>query len=172
MRITVGFLALALSAALAGTSAAQSPSVPTPATPGPNPGAAATDAITAPSRPPAEVAPPAGSASPPPTTPAEPAPSMTRPPAEGRTPPSQVQYSPPPVVEPAAAQPQGALTPGEIRELLDASAATAKATREAVDYSRVVPDILTQILTKLDKIEDKLGRMQDEIQMRPPPRRR
>ena len=52
------------------------------------------------------------------------------------------------------------LTP-EIRELLDAAKATAKASRENVDYSRVVPDILFQILAKLDKIENKLDKIEN-----------
>ena len=52
-----------------------------------------------------------------------------------------------------------AVTRSEIRELIDAAQATAKASRENVDYTRVVPDLLYQILTKLDKIEDKLDRV-------------
>jgi hypothetical protein len=55
------------------------------------------------------------------------------------------------------------LSAGEIRELLDAAKATAKATRENVDYARVVPDILFQILTKLDKLEDKLDKIETEM---------
>ena len=55
------------------------------------------------------------------------------------------------------------LSSAEIRELLDAAKATAKATRENVDYARVVPDILFQILTKLDKIEGKLDKVENEI---------
>jgi len=51
----------------------------------------------------------------------------------------------------------------EIRELLDAAKATAKATRENVDYARTVPDILFQILTKLDKIEDKLDKVENAV---------
>ena len=61
-------------------------------------------------------------------------------------------------------RPAGGLTAAEIRELLASSAATAKATREAVDYSRVMPDLLTQILAKLDKIEDKLGKLEADIE--------
>jgi hypothetical protein len=53
------------------------------------------------------------------------------------------------------------LTAEDVRALIEASQATAKASREAVDYGRVVPDILTQILAKLDKIEDKLARIED-----------
>jgi hypothetical protein len=46
-----------------------------------------------------------------------------------------------------------------VRELIEAARATAKASRENVDYARVVPDLLYQILAKLDKIEDKLDRV-------------
>ena len=53
------------------------------------------------------------------------------------------------------------LTADDVRALIEASQATAKATREGVDYGRVVPDILTQVLAKLDKIEDKLARIED-----------
>ena len=63
-------------------------------------------------------------------------------------------------------------TPSETRALLDAASATAKATRELVDYTRVVPDILTQILTKLDKIEDKLDKIDTALKAPTPPRRR
>ena len=56
-----------------------------------------------------------------------------------------------------------AMTRSEIRELLDAAKATAKATRENVDYARVVPDILFQILTKLDKLENKLDKIENAI---------
>jgi len=59
--------------------------------------------------------------------------------------------------------PTGAVSPAEIRELLDAAKATAKASRENVDYSRVVPDILFQILAKLDKIETKLDKMENAL---------
>lgn len=62
-------------------------------------------------------------------------------------------------------------TAAEMRELIDASRATARATRELVDYNRVMPDLLTQILTKLDKIEDKLGKVEDAIRAAPPRRR-
>jgi hypothetical protein len=44
--------------------------------------------------------------------------------------------------------------------LLEAARETAKATREGVDYGRVVPDLLVQLLTKLDKIENKLDRIE------------
>lgn len=76
---------------------------------------------------------------------------------------AQVQYSPPPAIPPVAAQPQGPLAPAEIRELLDAAQATAKATRESVDYGRVVPDILQQVLTKLDKLENKLDKIENAV---------
>ena len=52
---------------------------------------------------------------------------------------------------------------GDMRELVDAARATAKATREAVDYARVTPDLLTQILAKLDKLEDKLDRIDGAV---------
>ena len=51
----------------------------------------------------------------------------------------------------------------DFRELLDAVRATAKATREGVEHSRVVPDILTQILAKLDKIENKLDKVENAV---------
>jgi hypothetical protein len=56
-----------------------------------------------------------------------------------------------------------ALSSAEMRELLDAANATAKAARENVDYARVVPDLLFQILTKLDKIEGKLDKVENAI---------
>jgi hypothetical protein len=56
-----------------------------------------------------------------------------------------------------------ALSVAETREWLEAAKATAKATRENADYARVVPDILFQILTKLDKLEDKLDKVETEI---------
>jgi hypothetical protein len=62
---------------------------------------------------------------------------------------------------PSPATESVAATRAELRELIDAAKATAKATRENVDYARVVPDILFQILTKLDKIEDKLDTIEN-----------
>ena len=50
-----------------------------------------------------------------------------------------------------------------MRELLDAAQATAKATRENLDYARVTPDLLYQILSKLDKIETKLDKIEDAV---------
>jgi phage tail sheath gpL-like len=55
------------------------------------------------------------------------------------------------------------LSTGEIRELLEAAKATAKAARENVDYNRVVPDLLFQMLTKLDKLEDKLDKVENAV---------
>jgi hypothetical protein len=126
-----------------------SPNLPTPATPGPNPGAAATDAITNPVRP-TETAPSGGAGA----TPGDASPG-TRVPA---APPLVVQPAPP-----AQPGPSGAMSPGDMRELLDAARATAKATRESVDYGRVVPDILQQILAKLDKLENKLDKVENAI---------
>ena len=69
---------------------------------------------------------------------------------------AEAQTAPTPA--PADAAP---VTRAEIRELIDAAKATAKASRENVDYARVVPDILFQILTKLDKLEDKLDKIEN-----------
>jgi hypothetical protein len=74
------------------------------------------------------------------------------------------------LVSPALAQTGAALPEADLRELVEAAKATAKATREGVDQARVTPDILTQILVKLDKIEDKLVRVEDAIR-RDAPRR-
>ena len=63
-----------------------------------------------------------------------------------------------------------ALSAAEIRELLEAAKATAKATRENVDYVRVVPDMLFQILTKLDKIEDKIDKVETALKRDQPAR--
>ena len=51
----------------------------------------------------------------------------------------------------------------EMRELIEATLAVAKASRENVDHARVVPDLLYQILTKLDKIEDKLDKVETTL---------
>lgn len=70
-------------------------------------------------------------------------------------------------VAPALAQdnstPERPMSTAEIRELLDAAKATAKATRDNVDYVRVMPDMMYQILTKLDKLEDKLDKIENAI---------
>jgi hypothetical protein len=55
---------------------------------------------------------------------------------------------------PQAGAAQAGLGEADIRELLEAAKTSAKAARETVDYARVTPDILTQILAKLDKIEN------------------
>jgi hypothetical protein len=60
---------------------------------------------------------------------------------------------------PAPSPEAASVTRSEVRELIEAARATAKASRENVDYARVVPDLLYQILAKLDKIEDKLDRV-------------
>ena len=49
----------------------------------------------------------------------------------------------------------------EVRELVQAAKATAKAAREGADAASVVPDILTQVLAKLDKLENKLDKIED-----------
>ncbi len=67
----------------------------------------------------------------------------------------------------ALAQPGPAPSEAETRELLEAARATAKAARENVEYARVVPDILTQILAKLDKIEDKLDKVENAVKAGP-----
>ncbi len=63
----------------------------------------------------------------------------------------------------APAGPAAPLSDADTRELLDAAKATAKATRESVEYARVTPDILHQILAKLDKIEDKLDKVENAV---------
>jgi hypothetical protein len=56
-----------------------------------------------------------------------------------------------------------ALSEADLRELVEAAKATAAAVRENVDYARVTPDILTQILAKLDKIENKLDKVENAV---------
>ncbi|WP_201832326.1 hypothetical protein [Microvirga zambiensis] len=51
----------------------------------------------------------------------------------------------------------------EMRELIEATQAIAKASRENVDHARVVPDLLYQILAKLDKIETKLDKVETTL---------
>jgi hypothetical protein len=63
----------------------------------------------------------------------------------------------------AAVDPGRPLSTAEVRELLDAAKATAKAARENVDYNRVVPDLLFQMLTKLDKLENKLDKIENAL---------
>ena len=75
------------------------------------------------------------------------------------------------LMAPAQAQTAPTLSEAELRELIDAAKATAKATRESVDYARVTPDILTQILAKLDKIEDKLDKVENAIKRDNAPRK-
>jgi hypothetical protein len=67
------------------------------------------------------------------------------------------------LIGPAQAQTAPTLSDAELRELIEATKETAKATREGVGYARVTPDILTQILAKLDKIEDKLDKVESAI---------
>jgi hypothetical protein len=64
---------------------------------------------------------------------------------------------------PAQAQTTPPLANADMRELVEAARATAKATRESVEYARVTPDILTQILAKLDKLENKLDKVENAI---------
>ena len=64
---------------------------------------------------------------------------------------AQAQTSPPPP------------SSEETRELVEAAKATAKATRESLDYVRVTPDLLYQILAKLDKVEGKLDKIENAI---------
>ena len=70
----------------------------------------------------------------------------------------------------AAAPDAAPMSPADMRELVEASKATAKATRESLDYVRVTPDILTQILAKLDKIENKLDKIENAIKATAPRR--
>jgi hypothetical protein len=67
------------------------------------------------------------------------------------------------LASPALAQTEPGPSSAEMRELLEAAKATAKATRENVDYARVTPDLLYQILAKLDKIEDKLDKVENAV---------
>jgi hypothetical protein len=64
---------------------------------------------------------------------------------------------------PAAAQAASALSQANTRELIDATKATAKAMQESLDYARVTPDILHQILAKLDKLEGKLDKVENAV---------
>ncbi|MCB5176695.1 MULTISPECIES: hypothetical protein [Microvirga] len=64
---------------------------------------------------------------------------------------------------PAPAADAAPVSRAEIRELIEAAQATAKASRENVDYARVMPDLLYQILAKLDKIEDKLDKVENAV---------
>ena len=63
----------------------------------------------------------------------------------------------------AQAQTEPAPSSAETREMLEAAKATAKATRESLEYTRVVPDMLFQILAKLDKLENKLDKIENAI---------
>jgi hypothetical protein len=56
-----------------------------------------------------------------------------------------------------------ALSEADLRALVEAAKATAASVREGVDYARVTPDILTQILAKLDKIENKLDKVENAV---------
>ena len=64
---------------------------------------------------------------------------------------------------PAPAGDTVAASRAEMRQLIEAMQATAKASRENVDYARVVPDLLYQILAKLDKIETKLDKVETTL---------
>ncbi len=64
---------------------------------------------------------------------------------------------------PAAAQTTPALSQADTRELIEAAQTTAKATRESLAYARVTPDILHQILAKLDKLEGKLDKIENAV---------
>lgn len=72
---------------------------------------------------------------------------------------------------PAVSQTRETASTPEMRELVEAAKATAQATREGVDYARVTPDLLTQILAKLDKIEDKLDRVETALKRDAGPKR-
>ena len=70
---------------------------------------------------------------------------------------------------PTQDQPSASASAAETKELLEAARATAKAARENVDYARVVPDILTQILALLDKIVVKLVKVVNAVNAGAPP---
>ena len=70
---------------------------------------------------------------------------------------------PAPASAQASSQAAPALSEADLRALVEAAKATAAATRENVDYARVTPDILTQILAKLDKLENKLDKIENAI---------
>ncbi|HEX8664207.1 MAG TPA: hypothetical protein VF744_09285 [Beijerinckiaceae bacterium] len=76
-----------------------------------------------------------------------------------------------PGAAPGSSQPAPALSEADLRALVEAARATAAAVRENVDYARVTPDILTQILAKLDKIENKLDKVENAIKAGGAPRR-
>ena len=63
----------------------------------------------------------------------------------------------------SSSQAAPALSEADLRALVEAAKATAAAVRENVDYARVTPDILTQILAKLDKIENKLDKVENAV---------
>ncbi|WP_188611704.1 hypothetical protein [Chelatococcus reniformis] len=73
--------------------------------------------------------------------------------------------------EPPAAKPAPATSEADSRDLLEAAKATAKSARTTAENIAVVPDLLVQILTKLDKIEDKIARLETAMQAKPPARR-
>ena len=61
----------------------------------------------------------------------------------------------------AQAQRTDALTREDVQALRASAEVTAKSTRETVEYVRVTPDLLHQILAKLDKIENKLDKLEN-----------
>jgi hypothetical protein len=64
---------------------------------------------------------------------------------------------------PVTAQTALTLSQADTRALIDAAKATAKATQESVEHARVTPDILHQILVKLDKLEGKLDKVENAV---------
>ena len=68
-----------------------------------------------------------------------------------------------PVAAQVAAQTASAPSQTDTRELIDATKATAKAMQESLNYTRVTPDILFQILAKLDKLENKLDKIENTL---------